>query len=131
MDKLLKFGENAMSNCNTTSSHSFEYSCFHYFSSNDFQKLCSSMLPTERMRTVKAVWPISGRVLADIVRDWLSNAVRNERKKKNHELFCRRYYGRLSDEELESETNQIVAWAIASAKDNEHDESSDEYLLLS
>ena len=67
------------------------------------------------INVTKDTWPILGHVLADIVRDWLSNAVRNERERKNTELFCRRYYGRLSDEELTSETNQIVACAIASA----------------
>ena len=60
MDKLLEFAKNAMENRKSNSNDSFGYSCFHFFASDDFATICSTLLPTEPMRTIKSGWPILG-----------------------------------------------------------------------
>ena len=88
------------------------------------------MLPTGPIRTIKSGLPILGRVLADILRGWLIDAVRSERRKKNPELYRRQLYANLTREELKSETHRVMCWSINSARDNEKDEESDEYRIL-
>ena len=53
MDKLLEFAKNAMENRKSNSNDSFGYSCFHFFASNDFATICSTLLPTEPVQTIK------------------------------------------------------------------------------
>ena len=36
----------------------------------------------------------------------------------------------MSGKELKSETNRVMGWKIASARDNQKDETSNEYMLL-
>ena len=54
----------------------------------------------------------------------LIDAVRNKRGKKDPKLFQRRLYINLGDKELKSETNRVMGWMIALARDNEKDNQS-------
>ena len=130
MDRLLKFAKDAMENRKSNTNDSFEYSCFHFYASDELATICSNLLPTEPMRTIKSGWPILARVLADILRGWLVDAVRIERRKKNPDLYRRRLFGNLTREELKSETHRVMSWAIKSARDIEKHEESAEYKIL-
>ena len=72
------------------------------------------MLPIKPMQTIKAVWSILGRVIGNILRNWLIDAVHIEQRKKDPKLFQRQGYVSLTGEELKSETNSVMYWAIAS-----------------
>ena len=54
MDRLLKFAKNAMENRKSNTNDSLEYSCFHFFASNELATICSILLPTEPMQTIKS-----------------------------------------------------------------------------
>ena len=94
------------------------------------QQFCSTLLPTEPMRTIKSGSPILGRVLADILRGWLIDAVRSERRKKNPEMYRRQLYANLTREELKSETHRVICGAIKAVRDNEKEEEANEYGIL-
>ena len=89
------------------------------------------MLPTKQMQTNKPAWPILGRVLGNIFSKWLIDAVRNERRSRDPELFKIRDYARVTNEELKSETNRVMSWARWLAHSNVKDVDSDKYRLLS
>ena len=89
------------------------------------------MLPTKPMQKIKATWSILSRVLGNLLRTWLIDAVRNERGNRNPELFKIRDYARVTNEELKSETNRVMSWAMWSARNNIKDVSSDKFCLLS
>ena len=79
---------------------------------------------------MKAAWPIFGRVLGNIFRSWLIDTVHNERQNHDPELFKIRDYARVMNEELKSETNRVMIWAMWSARNNIKDVSSYKYCLL-
>ena len=58
MDRLMVFGKAAVLDRNWTSSDSYEYRLFHFLVSDEFELICSSMLPTKPMQTINAVWLI-------------------------------------------------------------------------
>ena len=131
MDQLVPFGRDAMMHRENKSADGYEYKLFHFLVSDEFCLICSAMLPTKRMQIIKAAWPIFGRVLGNIFRTWLIDAVRNERRNRDPELFKIRDYARVTNEELKSETNRIMSWAMWSARIKIKDVCLDKYRLLS
>ena len=83
------------------------------------------------MQTIKAAWPILGQMLGNILRKWLIDTVRNERRNHNPKLFQAKGFASLTTEEVKSKTNRVMCWAIASARENVRDETSNKYRLLS
>ena len=104
---------------------------FHFVVSDDFRLICSTMLPTKQMQRNKPAWPILGRVLGNIFSKWLIDAVRNKQRSRDPELFKIRDYARVTNEELKSETNWVMSWAMWSAQITVKDVDSDKYRLLS
>ena len=131
MDKLFVFGKEALDNRKANASHSYEYRLFHFLASDDYFQLCKKVLPTEAMQTIEPGCTILGHCLGEIFRTWLIDAVRNERRRKDPELFRKAQSVNLSDEVIKSETNRILGWAVKSARDQTKNKTSDEYKLLS
>ena len=77
-----------------------------------------------------AAWTIWGHLLGEMFRKWLTEAVCIEQKKKDPELFVRTLNVSINDEDLKSETNRVLGWAIKSARDRQKDVVCDEYHLL-
>lgn len=70
--------------------------------------------------------------LGSIFRNWLIDAVRNERRKKDPLLFQRSDAVNLSGEALISEMQRLVGWAVRSCRDkvSPDDHNSQYYQLL-
>ena len=115
MDTLM-FGKYAILNRKLTSADSYGYRLFHFLVSDEFKLICSTMLPAKRMQTLKAMWPILGRALGNILYKCLIDTVCNERRKRDPKIFQRQGYASLTGEELKSETDRVMGWAIASAR---------------
>ena len=112
------------------SADSFKYLLWFYIISDEFHKVCSTLLPTKAMRESSAGNTVLGHALGEIFQKWLIEAVRNERKAKDPHLFQVVLSGNLSQTQLKSETNRVLAWAVASASGRIKDKSSKEYKLL-
>ena len=126
MDNLLEFGEDALLNRKSKSACSFESRLFRFLVSDNFECICSAMFHTKATQTIKTDWPILvlGNVLGEIYSKWLIDAVRNEIRKKYQKLFQKSLYFNLSGEELKSETNRVMGWAIVLVRGNQKDETS-------
>ena len=61
---------------------------------------------------------------------WLTDAVWNERRRKNPEQFQLGAKVNLSDEDLTSETNRVMGWAVKDCCDQIADPKSSDRLLL-
>ena len=73
------------------------------------------------------------RLVSDEYFDWGVTAMRIVSKELTvaDELFKIRDYARVTNEELKSETNRVMSWAMWSAREKIKDASSDKYRLLS
>lgn len=69
-------------------------------------------------------------MLGEVSKSWLVIELRSERMKKDPDLFKRRLSLNLSKDELKSEVNRILAWAIRGVRDKVDDKSSSVYRLL-
>ncbi|KAL9184884.1 hypothetical protein ACHAXT_002661 [Thalassiosira profunda] len=117
MDRLFEFSKDTLYNRKNRLADSWEYRWYQLLISEEFAEICWTRLPTDAMKHTGAAWPMLAFVLADILRKWIVDATRSARARVNPELFARDTKIDLSDEELNSETNRFIGWAIKSCID--------------
>jgi tmRNA-binding protein len=89
-------GIRALSQRNHTSSDSYEYSLFHFLYSEDLERF-AKRLPDGPLKEIRQGWVVLAWELGMILRGWMIDSVRNERRKKD----LRKYKLKLSLREIE------------------------------
>ena len=130
MDVILSFLINSLQNRKNNKADSFEYQLWHFFLSEKLRNLCSMILPTTSMKEIKPGYTILADMLGELCRKWLLVALESERKRRDPQLFARRISPHLGEDELKSEVNRLVAWAIRSVRDKQTDKTSSKHQLL-
>ena len=130
MSAIFEFAKNALEKRKNNSADSFEYQVWQFFTSQELNGICSTTLPTDSLRNIKAGHSILADMLGEVFKSWLITELRGERMKRDPDLFKRRLSLNLSRDELKSEVNRILAWAIKGVRDKVDDESSPKYRLL-
>ena len=96
----------------------------------EVELICQKDLPSDKMRCIRQGWSILARELGDLLTHWLTEAVWNERRRKTPEQFQFATKVNLSDEDLNSETNRVLGWAVKSCCDEIADPKSPDFHLL-
>lgn len=78
----VKVGIRALSQRNHTSADSYEYSLFHFLYSEELE-LFARRLPDGPLKEIRQGWVVLAWELGMILRGWLIDSVRNERRKKD------------------------------------------------
>ena len=96
---------------------------------DEFDLICSTMIPTTPMQTVKLAWPIIGKLLGNIFCKGLINTVINEQRTRNPTLCVAQAqdYVRVTPEQFKSKTNGVMVLAMYLARDNPKECLSDKY----
>ena len=130
MSAIFEFAKNALEKRKNNSADSFEYQLWQFFTSQELNGICSTTLPTDSLRNITAGHSILADMLGEVFKSWLVTELRGERMKRDPDLFKRRLSPNLSRDELSSEVNRILAWAIRGVRDKVDDKSSFVYRLL-
>ena len=83
MDRLVPFCRETMLHRTNTSADGYEYALFRFLLSDEFDLICSTMLPTKKIQSIKAAWTIAGQVLGHILSKWMIDAVQNKQRTLN------------------------------------------------